>query len=256
MGSLKEISAARMLSISEAWLDPARDRSRFQMLTSGKGLLELIQSAHDGLLTTQKKDDPTSREVATISAKQSRLDKLHDRKIRALYYILNGLAEASDDPNEVMDLVAARDELLPKGLSATKDSYMEEAGHVEIAAKRVSAASKGLLKKIALPRGVTLWTLVEQWFAAGRELGTLEQQKDRLEANPTGTAAEALRARNTWIRVVRHVESTLELEGVPASITSAILQQVRLAEQETEKRAADEAAEASPFSRTSETKIP
>lgn len=256
MGSLKEISAARMLSMSEAWLDSARDRPKLQALSSGKGLLDLIQSAHDGLIATHKKDDPVSREVSSISEKQSRLDKRHDRKIRAVYYLLNGLAEASDDPNEVMDLIAARDELLPDGLSATKESYLEEAGYVEIAAKRVSASSKALLKKITLTRGVTLWTLVEQWFAAARELGTLEHQKDKLEANPGGSAAEALRARNTWIRVVRHVESTLELEGAPANIANAILQQVRLAEQDANKRPAEGAGDESPFSRSSEIKVP
>lgn len=256
MGSLKEISAARMLSISEAWLDPARDRPKLEALSSGKGLLDLIQSAHDGLVATHKKDDPVSREVSSISEKQSRLDKRHDRKIRAVYYILNGLAEASDDPNEVMDLIAARDELLPDGLSATKESYLEEAGYIEIAGKRVSASSKALLKKITLTRGVTLWNVVEQWFAAGRELGTLEHQKDRLEANPGGSAAESLRARNTWIRVVRHLESTLDLERVPAHVANAILNQVRLAEQDADKRPAENAGDESPFSRSSEIKIP
>lgn len=256
MGSLKEISAARMLSISEAWLDPARDRPKLQALSSGKGLLDLIQSAHDGIIATHKKDDPVSREVSSISEKQARLDKRHDRKIRAVYYILNGLAEASDDPNEVMDLIAARDELLPKGLSATKESYLEEAGYVEIAAKRVSASSKALLKKITLTRGVTLWNLVEQWFAAAREIGTLEHQKDRLESNQGGSAAEALRARNTWIRVVRHLESTLELEGVAEKTAGAILNQVRLAEQEADKRSADDPVGESPFSQSSEMKVP
>lgn len=237
MGSLKEISAARMVSITEAWLDPARDRSRFNALASGKGLLDIIQTAHDGILNTHKKDDPVSRQVGSISDQQSRLDKRHDRKIRAVYYILTGLAEASDDPNEVAALMTARDELLPKGLSVTKDSYLEEAGNVEMAAKNVSAASKGLLKKIAITRGGNVWSLVEEWFAAGRELGTLEHHKDRLEATPGGSAGEALRARNAWIRVVRHVESTLELEGVNEQIKSAILQQVRFAEQDAERSA-------------------
>jgi hypothetical protein len=181
-----------------------------------------------------------SREVAAIQEKQSRLDKRHDRKIRALFYLLNGLAEASDDPNEVAAFLEVRDELLPNGLSVTKESYLDEAGNVEIASKRISASSQGLLKKITLRR-TTMWTLVEQWFAAGRELGALEHQKDRLEAKPGGMAGEALRARNSWIRVVRHIESTLELEGASYELTSAILHQVRLAEQESERRGADDA---------------
>ena len=237
MGSLKEISVARMVSISEAWLDPARDRPKLEALGFGKGLLEIIETAHNAILTAHKKDDPASREVAAISDKQSRLDKRHDRKIRAVYYILTGLAEASDDPNEVAALMAARDELLPKGIGATKDSYVDEAGNVELAAKRVSSASKGLLKKIATLRGGTVWGIVEEWFAAGRELGTLEQQKARMEAAPGSLAGEALRARNMWIRVVKHVESTLELEGVSDEIAAGILQQVRAAEHENERSA-------------------
>jgi hypothetical protein len=237
MGSLKEISAARMVSITEAWLDPTRDRPKFDAIASGKGLLDIIQTAHDGILATHRRDDPVSRQVGSISDQQSRLDKRHDRKIRAVYYILTGLAEASDDPNEVAALMTARDELLPTGISVTKDSYMDEAGNVELAAKRVSLASKGLLKKTATTRGGTVWGVVEEWFAAGRELGTLEHQKDRLEATPGGSAGEALRARNAWIRVVRHVESTLELEGVNAQLKLAILQQVRFAEQDAERSA-------------------
>jgi len=237
MGSLKEISVARMISISEAWLDPARDRPKIEALGFGQGLLEIIQTAHDAVVAAHKKDDPASREVAAIADKQMRLDKRHDRKIRAVYYILTGLAEASDDPNEVAALMTARDELLPKGVGATKDSYVDEAGNVELAAKRISSASKGLLKKIATPRGGTVWGIVEEWFAAGRELGALEQQKARMEAAPGSLAGDALRARNMWIRVVRHVESTLELEGVSEEIAAGLLQQVRAAEHETERSA-------------------
>lgn len=237
MGSLREISVARMISISEAWLDPKRDRPKFEALPSGNGLLEMIQSAHNGLLATQRESDPVSREVTMISEQQTRLDKRHDRRIRAVFHLLNGFAEASDDPNEIADLLAARDELLPKGLSATKDSYLEEAGNVEMAAKRVSPATRGLLKKIALPRGITMWTLVEQWFAAGRELGTLEHQKDRLEATPAASTSNPLQARNMWIRVVRHVESALELERANEALVSAILQQIRAAEQDAERTA-------------------
>ncbi len=237
MGSLKEISAARMVSITEAWLDPARDRSKFNALPCGQQLLDIIQTAHNGIVATQKKDDPGSREVGTISDKQSRLDKRHDRKIRAVYYILTGLAEASDDPNEVAALMAARDELLPNGISVTKDSYLDEAGNVEIVAKRVSPTTKGLLKKIGITRGSTVWGVVEEWFAAGRELGTLEHQKDRLESAPGSLAGGALRARNEWLRAVWQVESTLEMEGASETIISAILQQVRLAEHEMERSA-------------------
>ncbi len=244
MGSLKDVSTARMVSITEAWLDPARERPKLTALSSGKGLLDIIQAAHDGLLTTQKHDDPLSREVSSISDKQSRLDRNHDRKIRAVYHLLNGFAEASDDPNQVAALIAARDELLPKGLSATKDSYLDEAGNVELAMKRITPATKGLLKKLVMPNG-NLWNLVEAWFAAGRELGTLEHHKDRLNASAaTAAPGEALRARNMWIRVVRHVESTLELEGVSDDVARAILHQVRLAEQDTERRVVDDIDEA------------
>jgi hypothetical protein len=248
MGSLNDISTARMVSISKAWLDPAREQPLLAALSSGKALLVIIQVAHEGLLATQEQDDPISREVSSISDKQTRIDRNHDRKIRAVYYLLNGFAEASDDPNQVAALIAARDELLPRGLSATKDSYLDEAGNVELAMKRVSPATKGLLKKLTVPNG-NLWNLVEAWFAAGRELGTLEHQKDRLNASAaTSSPGEALRARNAWIRVVRHVESTLELEGVSDDVAGAILHQVRLAEQDAERRVVADADDEAPKS--------
>src|SRR5262245_30580 len=132
MSNLKDISTARMVRISEAWLDSARERPKIAALSSGAALLAKIEAAHAGLLSTQKRDDSVSKEVSAISEKQSVVDRRHDRKVRALYFLLHGSAEATDDPKEAEAILAARDELLPKGISIIKDSYHDEAGNIEL----------------------------------------------------------------------------------------------------------------------------
>ncbi|MDC3959319.1 hypothetical protein [Polyangium jinanense] len=238
MGNLKDISTARMVRITEAWLDPARDRPTIEALPSGPTLIGKIEAAHAGLLSTQKKDLSTSKELATLSDKQAVADKRHDRKIRASWFVLTGFAEAADDPKDAEAILAARDELLPNGLSATKESYHDEAGAVELTDARISEKTRALLKKLPVPGG-KLWNVAEAWFEAGRELGQLEDQKEKLTiaVGATGPSKmDALKARNFWIKVARHVETTLELESASEQIVSAILGPLHAAEKETTRR--------------------
>ncbi|MRG95930.1 hypothetical protein [Polyangium spumosum] len=238
MGNLKDISTARMVRITEAWLDPARDRPTIEALPSGSTLLGKVETAHAGLLSTQKRDLSASKELSALSEKQAAADKRHDRKIRASWFVLTGFAEAADDPEDAEAILAARDELLPNGLSATKESYHDEAGAVELTEARISEKTRALLKKLPVPGGKA-WNVVEDWFEAGRELGQLEDEKEKRTAAAGATSPskmDALKARNFWIKVARHVETTLELEGASEVIVSAILGPLRAAEKETTRR--------------------
>ncbi len=189
-----------------------------------------------------EQDASTSKALTAISDKQTTVDKRHDRKIRASWFLLTGFAEAADDPKDAEAILAARDELLPRGISATKDSYHDEAGAVELTAARISEKTRTLLKKLPVPGGKT-WSVVEAWFDAGRELGQLEDQKEKLATaagNGGASKMDALKARNFWIKVVRHVETTLELEDTSEEIVTALLGPVQMAEKETSRRASSE----------------
>lgn len=251
MGNLKDMSTGRMIRISEAWLDPERDRPKLEALLSGESLLPKIEAAHAGLLATQKKDVNTSKELAAISEAQAKRDGRHDRKIRASWFVLTGFAEATDDPEEAAAILAVRDDLLPKGTSITKDRYADEAGTVETTDARISDATRAMLKKLPVPGG-KLWGVVEAWFEEGREIGRLEDQREKLESGGTSagngaTRADALKARNHWIKVVRHVETAVDLDEASDEVAAAILGPIRAVERETARRnAAGKAESAQP----------
>jgi hypothetical protein len=230
-----------MVQLTEPWLDPKRDRSKLEALPSGKALLPNIEAAFQGLLSTQKQDATIATEVAKIQNEQSRVDLVHDRKLRGTYYVLSSLAELADDEEQEAALLAARDELAPNGLSATQRTYAEEAGDVPLAKARLSAKSEALLKKVPVLGGKKLASEVDAWFDAGKKLGELEEKRRALGADAkTGggaSRAEALRARNYWIKVVRHMETSLELDGADEATARAILRPVREAEKSAGKRA-------------------
>jgi hypothetical protein len=217
MGTLKDLSIQRMVALTEPWLDPKRDRPKLEALPSGKALLPKIEAAYQGLLSTQKQDATTAKEVAKIQNKQAELDVVHDRK-----------------------LLTARDELAPNGLSATQRTYAEEAGEIPLAKARLSAKSEALLKKVPVLGGKKLSSDVDAWFDAGKDLGALEEKRRALETGgKTGggaSRAEALRARNYWIKVVRHLETSLDLDGADELTARAILGPVRDAEKSAGKR--------------------
>jgi hypothetical protein len=241
MGTLKDLSVAMMVRLTEPWLDPKRNRPKLEALPSGKGLLPKLDAAYQGLLTTQKLDTTLANEIARIQERQAETDATHDSTLRGIYYVLMGLAELAATDEDAAALLAVRDELFPTGLSATQRSYSEEAGEVSLAQARISPKSAALLKKIAIPGG-KLSNAVEAWFEAGRELGALEEERRKLEgaapAKPGSGASrgDALRARNHWIKVVRHLETALDLDGASDETITEVLGPVRAAEKSAGRR--------------------
>jgi hypothetical protein len=240
MGTLKDLSIQRMVALTEPWLDPKRDRPKLEALPSTKALLPKIEAAYKGLLSTQKQDASIAQEIAAIQIEQASTDVVHDRKLRGSYLLLTALVELSEDEEQEAALLTARDELAPDGLSATQRTYAEEAGEIPLAKARLSPKSEALLKKIPVLGGKKLSNEVEAWFDAGKELGALEDKRRALETGgKTGggaSRAEALRARNYWIKVVRHLETSLDLDGADESTTHAILGPARQAEKSAAKR--------------------
>jgi hypothetical protein len=240
MGTLKDLSIQRMVQLTEPWLDPKRDRPKLEAHPSAKALLTKIDAAYQGLLSTQKQDATIAKEITRIQNEQAALDIVHDRKLRGTFYLLTALAELSDDEEQEAALLEARDELTPYGLSATQRTYAEQAGDIPLAKARLSAKSEALLKKVPVLGGKKLSSDVEAWFDAGKAIGALEEKRRALETGgKTGggaSRAEALRARNYWIKVVRHLETSLDLDGADESTTHAILGPARQAEKSAAKR--------------------
>lgn len=218
-----------MVQISESWLDPNRDRPKWLAVSGGDRLVQNIESAVQQLMASQKQHAPIRQELTAIQRKQANIDKDYDRMIRAGHGLLTALSELCDDPQERSAYLQARGELFPKGLSTMQQTYAEEAGEVTLTMARLSPESIALLKKIKLPGG-SFWTVVvERWAHWGKELGILDEQRRILEQSGKGkdemglSRTEMLNARNRWIRVVRHLESSLELADVDQAIIDALM---------------------------------
>jgi hypothetical protein len=240
--ALKDLSSARMLSITGAWLDPKRDRPRLETMPRVAPLLPNIQQAHDGVRSTHRKDATLPDKLAEIQKKQVVTDKRHDRKVRGVHDALTGFADLADDPQEAQRYLSARNELHPKGIKFIVGSYADEAGEVELAQERLTADTKTVLKAAPAPGG-NLMKHVQAWFAAGKELGDLEQEKAKVvaemgEQQAGGAQGNQVRARNYWIKVVRALLQNVELEEIDAETRRHILAPLELALTKAERRAA------------------
>lgn len=241
--ALRDLSTAKMVRISGAWLDADHEQPVLLGLRRVEPLLGDLQRVHTGLLQSQRKTDQGSAELKRLGAKAAELDAVHDRRARGIYDGLGALANLVDDPERAKAARTAQAELFPDGLTITTRSYSDEAGEAELVGGRMSPATKALLKAESLG-GVSFATHVTRWRSAARELGAVEQERTvlqaELKAEPRGTTAA--RARNAWIKIMTVILSALELEDLSDETRRKLLRPL-LVEQEksaSRGRAVDE----------------
>jgi hypothetical protein len=218
----------QMIEITRPWIDPSKDRGLIEAIDRARGLLPLIEEVHRGLLRAQPPEDTSHPELLEIRRATVAADQIHDRKTRGTSYVLEGLAELTDDPAEAQRLEELQARLLNRGLSVVKLAPAAEAGEVELAEERLTAADRELLARLPGPGGTTLLQAHEARVVAGRELGELARRKATLSSRPAAAAtaptpADALRARNAWIRTVKVLVSALELQPLPDATRKQLL---------------------------------
>jgi len=238
---LFDLSAATMVTISGAWLDPEKERPLIERHRRVAPLLDDIAKVHADLLVFQNRGKGTSPEVLALQTKTSELDDAHDRLAKGLNLVLLGFSELCRGYGVEDPYAQIRDELFPKGLQITVESYLVQAGDAELREGRLSATSKRALETtvIRTPHGdKSLRDLVNDWAKVADELGAAEAEKVRLRAGHTveGSSGPARRA---WVKVVSLFVQTLELEeGLSESERRAILQPLQDAEAKAAKKRA------------------
>lgn len=247
----KDLPPGQMINVTDAWLDPQKSRPKLAAMKRVAPLIEDIEAAHGAVLETHKKDSSAEKALAAIQKKQATLDKVHDRKVRGVYGALTAFADLTDDPAEAEAFLDARDLLCPGGLSFITGSYANEAGTTKFAQDRVPPGTRALLDGIAAPGG-TLFKGVQAWWAAGDELGVLEEQRgtlesikaqDRGEAALQGPRGGQIRARNNWIATVRGVVHMIELEQPDKQTRADLLGPLERALSKAERQPSAETAD-------------
>lgn len=241
--SLVNLTTETMVVQSERLLDPKRLKKTLTSLPLIQMLVPVLQQAHDDLHAKQRKVPAAAKELKKLREEELTRDTRHDRKLRGAYNYLTGLADMTDDPETAAAVLDLRDRLVPKGLSATGRSYVDEAGDAKMLPSRLDAASKKLLGKLQTPDGA-LQEHVDAWIEEAQQLGALEERREQLEkelkdGSGGPTAAEVVAARNAWIRAVRAIETNLALvPDITDETIDTILGPLRRAEVKADRRRA------------------
>ena len=177
------------------------------------------------MLSRQPKDD---RAIAEIVSEASGLDDRHDDLARAIDAYFSYLYSVTPDEAARKSIDRLRLLLLPEGLLIVNRNYREEAGAAAQLDARLGADDRAQMAKWMIHDGGTLLSLVEEWVAAGRRLGLLEDKRVAAEqASEGATPRELQHSRNQWMHCVSLLLGNLALGETAEATRDAILGPLR-----------------------------
>ncbi len=241
--ALKRLLTEEMIQVSTTWKDP-KSKARKAILATPElaPLVPRVDGAHDALAAAGQPstDDPR---LGEISAEEGKIDIRHDDIIRGSHLFLTGASLLLGEDNGGAELIILRDTLIPDGLQSTQKSYRAEAGQAAQLDKRLTPDVRSDLEAISVgPKSAkaALMQFIDEWVTLGGELGTLEDEKGRLQATPvdpgTGAGAALLKARNTWVRVVNAMVANAELAEIDPEVDALVFGPLRAAESAADRR--------------------
>ncbi len=246
---LKYLSNSTMTSLGKELLDPGRFRPLLEARPTSKAILPKLEAALQEIERSTDTHAAHESSLLDIELREHRADAIHDRKARGTFLLLSGLAEVDDDEHAREELLHLREALFPSDLGFTQLSYREEARNAD----RVRATLtrnptlSALLHEVSLPGGQTLWKIVNDWLEAGRLLGALEEQRSQIERghSSSGDAARdsGLQARNAWMRAVRALLATLDLDDFSEQEREQLVRPLRDASEQSLLQARESLAE-------------
>lgn len=221
----KDLSVEHMVELAASWLDPARDRPILESDELLTGPLAIIERATKSLLILRKQAGLTDLEISRLTQEMNKLDTLHDRMARCVFYALDSGENLASDPAEIERHQKARLLLFPDGLNVTRRSYREQAGFARRVDEQLDAPTRNWLAGIII-HGQPLDTVIDIWFTTARTLGTRFADREAIRGtdNPEGVrAAQIYDERNRWIRGVNALISMLEETAIPPEVRRKLL---------------------------------
>lgn len=235
--ALKRMSTEEMVTITSTWVDQAHpDRQAMAQEPALAALLPQVDTAHHGLHVTHV-TGPSSVRIKQIQDLQKELDVDHDDELRGIWSYLWALVYFARTTDERTVYLRFLRLLLPDGLAAVKKSYREEAGQAALAASRLTDGDRQALGTMALPGGRTLLDAVNQWLSLGAQLGALDRERAGEHTGDGPTPADALIARNQWIRTVQTVCEVGALVAAENPVIQQIIARVEAAGRVADRRA-------------------
>jgi hypothetical protein len=188
-----------------------------------------LQRAHTAIFAVGVQ--PVDPQLRLLVEREAALDAEHDDIVSGIHGALTALARVSAASTELLRL---RDGLFPEGLSHMHKTYRGEAGHGAIVESRLDADLKGRLKAVNL-HDKNLLDLTQRWLTIAKELGAAEDERARLEPQPS-SAADLNNARLGWIRIMNALVANAELVGLDEETERLIFGPLRAAEKSAGNR--------------------
>lgn len=235
--ALNRLRTTEMVTITDPLVDEEHpDHQALARVPALAPLLPEIGAAHQGLHETHFVG-PGPVRLKQIQDQQKVLDVRHDDVVRGIWYYLMALLYFQKDADKRRALEQLQALLLPEGLSAVQRSYREEAGQAALTASRLGDGERKTLKAMKLPDGGNLLDKVEEWLSLGGQLGALDRERAGEDTEEHPTRADALAARNRWIRAIQAVRSVASITAPDDPDVQEILDRVSAAERHAERRA-------------------
>lgn len=246
--ALNALSTLEMARVTDQWLSPHALRDQILGLKRTSVWIDDLERVHTDISDAQATNEVP--ELAAIRVEQQKVDNVHDRRMRGGFTVLEGLeAIAPELGVEAATVATARVELFPDGLRMTRRSYVEEAAEVGFVEKRLSPATKALLAQVTL-QGKPLRAYIDLWLDAARELGELDDKREKIEQKLSLTKSKALtqrEARNNWIGVVGMVRAAIEADTADnLELRDTLLHRLRRYEARAGKGVVDDEDETAP----------
>jgi len=228
--ALRDIDTEEMLGLSANWVKGGPHHEMLKTHPRTASFLADIQASHEALLATQPSGKAGSDDLVRLLEKEVLVDDRHDRSARAVSFFLQGHIEVAPDDAARSLYRQTLKILLPDGLGVVNRNYSAEAGAAALTEQRLNARADivALLKASPGKPGKSLHELVIEWLDAGKLLGDLEAQRHTLEQQlgdqPIISRSDRVQARNRWIRTVRTMQGSIELDKEPSvEIRAAVL---------------------------------
>jgi hypothetical protein len=235
--ALKRLRTEEMVTITSTLVDPTHpDYQAMVAVPALAPLVPEITGSHHGLYATYF-TGPSAVRLKEIQGQQKELDVGHDDSARGLWaycWAMIYLARTDAERQVFRRLLAL---LLPDGLAIVRKSYREEAGQAALIQAQLGDDDRTALASMVLPDGRTLLEVVNQWLSLGTQLGALDRERAGDVADGAPTPADALAARNRWIRTMQAVRDVAALVAADNPAISSIMVRLDEAEHVADRRA-------------------
>jgi hypothetical protein len=231
--SFRGFTTPDMVSVSGPWATEGHpERLALLALSSMAGMVRFVDGVHSDVLAVLT-DDERARLGLLTDGLVSRDDR-HDNRARVAYYTLVAHQYLHGNTPAGVAIAEVRAVLYPENLNIVRASYRESAG---MAAARIAQLTPERTQVLAdIPvQGGNLLQVVQEWNRLGLELGDLQNQR----VTPLKTPDERLKRRTVrarWIRTVKTMMGSLELEAQDSAGARRILERVAGIQAEVRRR--------------------